>query len=90
MLRGMEQRLETIWQRLGLLTEREIENLHMERLDTLEALLARTQFDYADALVQEQERILDSLKQGPPEGDVGEAPETSIFDRVMEPGEGQR
>jgi hypothetical protein len=37
-------------------------------------VLARTQFDYADALVQEQERILDSLKEEPSERDVQEAP----------------
>ena len=62
MLGRMDQRLDTVWQRLGLLTEREIANLHIERLEALEGLLARTQFDYADALVQEQERILDSLQ----------------------------
>jgi tetratricopeptide (TPR) repeat protein len=90
MLLRMDQRLETVWQRLVLLAEREIENLHMERLDALEGLLARTQFDYADALVQEQERILDSLKDTPLEGDDGEAPETNIFDRADEPGEERR
>jgi tetratricopeptide (TPR) repeat protein len=87
MLRRMDQRLNTVWQRLGLLTEREITSLHMERLEALEGLLARTQFDYADALVQEQERILDSMKEGPPEGDAGDAPETGVFDRAEEPDE---
>lgn len=90
MLGRMDQRLDTIWQRLGLLTEREIANLHIERLEGLEGLLARTQFDYADALVQEQERILDSLKDGPPEGDAEDTPETRVFDRTEEPGEENR
>ncbi len=62
----VEQRIDTIWRRLALLARREIANLHMERLDALEGLLAQTQFDYADALVQEQVRILDSLKETPP------------------------
>jgi tetratricopeptide (TPR) repeat protein len=83
----MDQRIDTVWQRLGLLAEREIANLHMERLEALEGLLARTQFDYADALVQEQERLLDSLKEGPPEADTEDAPETGVFDRVEKPGE---
>jgi hypothetical protein len=87
MLGRMDQRLHTVWQRLGLLAEREIANLHMERLEALEGLLARTQFDYADALVQEQERLLDSLKEGPPEADTEDAPETGVFDRVEKPGE---
>jgi hypothetical protein len=86
----MSQRLETVWRRLGLLTEREIANLHIERLEGLEMVLARTQFDYADALVQEQERILDSLKEEPSERDVQEAPETRIFDRTEDPGEEER
>jgi len=89
-LTRMEQRLDTVWQRLALLTEREIANLHLERLDTLEGLLTRTQFDYADALVQEQERILDSLKEKPPEEDAEDAPETRVFDRTEESGEEKR
>ena len=83
----MDQRIDTVWQRLGLLAEREIANLHMERLEALEGILARTQFDYADALVQEQERILDSLKEGRPEGDPEDASETRVFDGAEEPGE---
>jgi len=90
MLGRMDQRLDTVWQRLGLLAEREIANLHMERLEALEGLLARTQFDYADALVREQERILDSLQDGPPEGDAEDAPETRDFDRTEEPREEKR
>jgi len=90
MLRRMAQRLDTVWQRLGLLTEREIANLHMSRLEALEGLLARTQFDYADALVQEQERILDSMKEAPPEGDAEDAAGWSIFDRAEEPDEEKR
>ncbi len=71
----MEQRIDTTWKRLALLAEREVANLHNERLEALERLLARTQFNYADALVQEQERILDSLKQTPSGEDAEEKPE---------------
>jgi hypothetical protein len=87
MLHRMDQRLNKVWQRLRLLTEREVANLHTERLEALEGLLARAQFDYADALVREQERILDSLKEGRPEGDPEDASETRVFDRAEEPGE---
>jgi hypothetical protein len=74
--RRMKQRINLLWQRLTLLAEREIANLHMKRLEALEKLLARTQFDYADALVQEQERIVDSLKETPPENGTEDVPET--------------
>jgi tetratricopeptide (TPR) repeat protein len=62
-LRRLRQRTDNLWQRLTRLAEREIQNIQTRRLDVLEALLARTQFDYADALVREQERILDRLKE---------------------------
>ena len=61
----MAERISTVWRRLALLLEREIAALHLDRQDTLEGLLARTQFDYADALVREQERILGDLQRVP-------------------------
>jgi hypothetical protein len=64
------QRIDVVWKRLAVLVKREIENLHVQRLDILEGLLARTQFDYADALVREQERILETMKTLPPEQDA--------------------
>lgn len=79
-LRRLKQRINTVWQRLTLLSEREIANLHAERLEVLEALVARTQFEYADALVQEQERILDSLKETSADADAGEESERAVFD----------
>ena len=69
-LERVAQRIGTVWQRLALLVKREAANLHLERLEALEGLLARTQFDYADALVREQERILENLKTLPPEADL--------------------
>jgi hypothetical protein len=66
----MAERISTVWRRLALLLEREIAILHLNRLETLEGLLARTQFDYADALVREQERILEDLQKVPE--DVGD------------------
>lgn len=76
MLTPMAERLDKVWRRLALLLEREVANLHLARLEVLEGLLARTQFDYADALVQEQERILERLHGLPDEsGEQGPAEE---------------
>ena len=86
----MEQRIDTVWNRLALLAEREIANLHNERLEALEGLLARTQFDYADALVREQERILESLKQTPPGENAEEEPKTGVLPRTEESDEEKR
>ncbi len=83
----MEQRTERVRGRLALLARREIANLHMKRLDVLEGLLARTQFDYADALVQEQERILERMKQSTEGGDEGDRPEAGASEGGETPGE---
>jgi hypothetical protein len=88
--RRMEQRIETVWQRLALLAEREIADLHIQRLETLEGLLSRTQFDYADALVQEQERILDSLKEPLPEEEPKDEPETGVVEGTEESDQEER
>jgi tetratricopeptide (TPR) repeat protein len=79
MLSRKAQRIDTVWQRLALLVEREVRNLHFERLEALEGLLVRTQFDYADALVKEQERILESLKTPLSDVDSEETPEPERF-----------
>jgi tetratricopeptide (TPR) repeat protein len=81
------ERIDTVWQRLATLVEREVQNLHLERLEVLEALLVRAQFDYADALVKEQERILKSLKVLPSDMDSEEAPDTEKDETEDETGE---
>ncbi len=89
-LNRMEQRTERVWERLALLARREIANLHMNRLDVLEGLLTRTQFDYADALVQEQERILESLKEETKMGQEEARPEAEASQGEEVSGEGMR
>jgi tetratricopeptide (TPR) repeat protein len=74
-LSRLAQRIDTAWQRLSLLVEREVAKVHAERLDALETLLARTQFDYAEALVRQQERILENLHVPPSEEGGEQAPE---------------
>lgn len=74
-LSRLAQRIDTLWRRLALLMEREVANLHAERIDALQTLLARTQFDYADALVRQQERILENLQVLPSRQGGEEAPE---------------
>jgi len=81
------QRIDTVWQRLALLVEREVQNLHLERLEVLEALLVRTQFDYADALVKEHERILKSLKASSSDMASEEMPDSEKEETEEEPGE---
>jgi len=81
------QRIDTVWQRLALLVEREVQNLHLERLEVLEGLLVRTQFDYADALVKEQERILKSLKAWSSDMASEEMPDSEKDKTEEEPGE---
>jgi tetratricopeptide (TPR) repeat protein len=87
MLIRKAQRINTVWQRLALLVEREVRNLHFERLEALQGLLVRAQFDYADALVKEQERILESLKAPPPGVGSEEAPEQEGLKTEEETGE---
>jgi tetratricopeptide (TPR) repeat protein len=89
MLARVSERLDRVWRRLALLVEREVANLHLARLDVLEGLLARAQFDYADALVQEQERIVESLHGLPDEGKEEGPAEDGTVKKEQEPGEGK-
>jgi hypothetical protein len=84
------QRIDQVWERLAVLVKREVANLHVERLDTLEGLLARTQFDYADALVREQERILETMKALPREEGAEEAQEGEDIKSRDDSGEEER
>jgi hypothetical protein len=86
-LARIEERTGTVWRRLGLLLEREIANLHLERLETLEGVLARTQFDYADALVREQERILEDLQKVPSRVGAEEPADQEVVKEEAEIGE---
>ena len=76
-----------MWRRLALLLEREIANLHLDRLETLEGFLARTQFDYADALVREQERILEHLQRVPSSVETEETADQELVKEEAEIGE---
>jgi tetratricopeptide (TPR) repeat protein len=85
-LQRLRQHTDTLWQRFTRLAEREIENIQTRRLEVLEGLLARTQFDYADALVREQERILDRLKESGSEAEAETDPKAGVRERTEDLG----